>query len=93
MHGGGGGGKIVVGAVFKSKLGELEEEVREGFLRLLRKDLTGVFQGVSGKKRLLMRLQYGCKKDLTSNQLAVVILEKSPVEEESKVPMIPVIHD
>ena len=50
-------------------------------------------QGVSGKKSFLMRFQYGFKKDITSNQLAVVILEKSPVEEESKVPMITVIPD
>ena len=67
VHGRGGGGKIVVGAVVKSKIGELEEEVREGFLRILRKELTVVVQGVYGKKRFLMRFQYGCKKDLTSN--------------------------
>ena len=69
----------MVGAVVKSKIGELEEEVREGFLRLLRKELTGVVQGVYGKKRFLMRFQYGCKKDLTSNQLDILILEKIPV--------------
>ena len=74
-----------MGVVIKSKLGELEEEVREGFLRLLRKELTGVFQGVSRKRRFLASFQYGCKK--------AVILEKRPVEEEPKVPMIPVIPD
>ena len=49
----------MVGAVVKSKIGELEEEVREGFLRILRKELTVVVQGVYGKKRFLMRFQYG----------------------------------
>ena len=83
----------MVGAVVKSELYELEEEVREICLRLLMKELNGVVQGVSGNKRFLKRFHYGCKKDLTSNQLTVVILEKSPVEEEPKVPMIPVIPD
>ena len=50
-------------------------------------------QGVSKKRRFLVRFQYGCKKDMTSNQLTVVILEKIPVEEKPKVPMIPVIPD
>ena len=45
----GGGGKILVGTVVKAKLGELEEEVREWFLRQLRKELSGVVQGVCGK--------------------------------------------
>ena len=40
-----------------------------------------------------MRFQYRCKEDMTSNKLTVGILEKSPVEEESKVPMITVIPD
>ena len=50
-------------------------------------------QGISGKKRFLVRFQYGCKKDLTSKQLTVLILEKIPVEEEPRVPMISVIPD
>ena len=54
-------------------------------MRLLRNELTGVIQGVSKKRRLLTSFQYGCKK--------AVILEKRPVEEEPKVPMIPVIPD
>ena len=83
----------MVGAFIKSKLGELEEELRGGFLGLLRKELTDVVQGVSGKKRFLMSFQYGFKKYLTSNQLTVVILEKSPVKKEPRVPMIPVIPD
>ena len=72
----GEGNKILVGAVVKSKLGELEEEVREGFLWLLRKEFNGVVQGLSGNNSLLVRSQYGCEKALTSNKLTVMILDK-----------------
>ena len=53
------------------------------------KGFTGVVQGVSGKKRFLVRFQDGCKKDMALNQLTIVIVEKIPVEEESEVPTIP----
>ena len=49
----------MVGTVVKAKVGDLEEEVREGFLRRLRKELTGVVQEVSGKNRFLLRFQDG----------------------------------
>ena len=45
--------------VVKSKIGELEEEVRYGSSRRTRKELTGVVQGVLGKKRLLVRFKDG----------------------------------
>ena len=32
--------------------------------------------------------QYECKKDLTSNELTILIVENIPVEEEPEVPMI-----
>ena len=83
----------MAGTVVKSKVDELGEEVREGFLRRLRKDLTDVAQGVCGKKRFWVSFQYVCKKYLTSNQLNVMIVEKIPVEEEPKVLTIPVIPD
>ena len=62
----------MVGTVVKFKVGELEEEVREGFFRRIRKLLTGVVQGVSGKKRFLVRFHDGCEKNLSSNQLTIV---------------------
>ena len=68
--------------VVKSKIGELEEDVREGNSRGMSKELTGVVQGVSGRKRVLLRFQNGCKNNLYSNQLTVVIVEKILVEEE-----------
>ena len=51
----GRGNKIVEGTVVKSKIGELEEEVRSGSSRRMRKELTGVVQGVSGNKKFLER--------------------------------------
>ena len=56
----------------KSKVGELDEEARDEFSRRLRKELMGVVQGVSGKKRFLVRFQYGCENNLSSNQLTIV---------------------
>ena len=63
----------------KTKVGDLEEEAREGFCRRLRKDLTVVAQEVSGKRRFLVRFQDGCEKDMTSNKLTAVIVDKIPV--------------
>ena len=61
----GRGNKIVVGTVVKAKIGELEEEVRAGNKRRMRKELTGVAQGVSEKRRFLVRFQNECKKNLS----------------------------
>ena len=44
MQGGGRGGNIVAGTVLKAKVGDLEEEEREVFLRRFREELTGVVQ-------------------------------------------------
>ena len=82
------------GTVVKAKIGELEEEeVRAGNSRRTRKDLTGVVQGVLGRRRFLVRFQNGCKNNLSSNQLTVVIVEKIPVEEEPEVSTIPEIPE
>ena len=71
----------MVGTVVKAKIGELEEEVRVGSSRRMRKELTGVVQGVSGRRRFLVRFQNGCKKNLSSNQLTVVAAHEILVEE------------
>ena len=42
----GRGNKIVVGTVVKAKIGEFEEEVRVVSSRMMRKEMTCVFQGV-----------------------------------------------
>ena len=63
----------------KAKLGELEVDVSEVFSRRLRKEFTGVVQVFSGKRILLVRFHDGCDKYMTSNQLAVVTVEMSPI--------------
>ena len=55
----GQGNKIVVGTVVKAKIGELEEEVRAGISMIMRKELTVVVQGVSGRRMFLLRFQNG----------------------------------
>ena len=50
-------------------------------------------KGVSGKKRFLVRFQYVFKKDITLNQLTIVIVEKIPVEEEPEVTTITEINE
>ena len=67
----------------KANVGELEEMARELFPRKLRKNLPGVVQEVSEKNRFLVRFQDGCENDITSTQLTVVAVDKSPVGEET----------
>ena len=50
----GRGNNIVVGTAVKAKIGELEEEVRIGSARRIRKELTGVVQAISWKRRFLV---------------------------------------
>ena len=75
----------------KSKVGELQDEVREVFTRRLRKNLTRVVQGVSGKSRLLVRFKDGYEKDMTSNQISVMTEEKIPMTKEADITMISVV--
>ena len=49
----------MVGTVVKEKLGELEEEVREGFTRRLGKEFNGVVGGFWGKTSFLVMFQDG----------------------------------
>ena len=79
----------MVGTVVKAKIGELEEEVRAGSSRRMRKELTGVVQGVCGRRRFLVRFHNGFEKNLSSNQLTVVIAHEILVEEEPEVSKIP----
>ena len=83
----------MVGTVVKAKIGELEEEVRAGNSIRKRKELNGVVQGVSWRRRFLEKFQNGCKKNLSLNQPTVVIVEKILVEEEPEVSIIPEIPE
>ena len=71
----------MVGTVVKAKVDELEEEIREGFSRRLRKEMTGVVQEVVGKRRYLVRFQDGIEKDMLSNQLTMVVARSELVED------------
>ena len=72
----------------KADLGELEDGVGEEFSWRLRKELNGVMEAVSGKRRLFMRFQDSCEKGMASNQLTSVKVYRIPVNEEAKVLMI-----
>ena len=52
----------MVGTVVNSKVGDLEEDIREGFSRRLRKDMTGLVQEFVGKRGYLVRFQDGLEK-------------------------------
>ena len=78
----------MVGTVIKSKIGELEEELREGSSIRMRKELTGVVHGVLWRRSLLVRFHNGCEKNLSSNQLTVVIVYNIPEEKKPGVPKI-----
>ena len=72
------------GKIVKAKIGELEEEVRAGNSRRMRKEFSGVVQGVSGRRRILVRFQNGCKNNIFLNPLNIVIFRlDTPVSQES----------
>ena len=66
--------KILVVRVTKENLVKVQNEVREECFRRMRKELTGVVQGVSGKRVFFVSFQDRCEKDLTSNKLNIVKL-------------------
>ena len=45
-----------------AKVGDLEENIRELFLRRVSLDITGVIQELVGKRRYLVRFQDGGEK-------------------------------
>ena len=64
----------MLGAVVKAKIGELEEEVRAGSSRRTKNELTGVVQGVSGRRRFLVRFHNRCENNLSYNKMTVMIV-------------------
>ena len=81
----------MVGTAVKAKIGELEEEVRVGSSRRMRKELTGAIQAILGKRRFLVRFHDGCENNMSSNKLTVVAAHEILVEEAPLVSTIPVI--
>ena len=53
-----------MGSVVKAKVGEVEENTREGRIRRMRKDLMGCFQDVMGEKKLLAQSENMQKKEM-----------------------------
>ena len=74
----------------QAKIGGLEEEVSTGFTSHLRKKLTLVVVGVVGKKRFLVSFQCRFKKEMISNKLTNVVVERHPDTKEAEVPPISV---
>ena len=70
---------ILVGKVLKARVGELEDDLREGFYRRTSNDLTDAVEPVSGNRRLLVRFQDGYEKYMTFNQLTVVVVDSTPM--------------
>ena len=54
----------MAGTVVKGKVGEMEEDIRKGFLRRLRKDMIGLLQEVVETRRYLVRFQDGSEKEI-----------------------------
>ena len=65
------GNTIMVGAVVKAKIGDLEKDIREGFLRRLRKDMTCVVKEIVGKMRYSVRIQDGLENEMSLNHIAI----------------------
>ena len=64
----------MVGTVVKAKVGELEEDIREGFLRKLRKLMSGVVREVVMKCRYSVRFHDRLEKEMSSKQLNIVVV-------------------
>ena len=62
----GGSRKIGVGYVVKAKVGDIEENTREGRSRRIRKDVAGCVQAVVGKNIFLIRFTDGQNKEMSS---------------------------
>ena len=78
----------MVEMVVKSNIGELQEELMAGSLRRMRKYFTSVVQGVSGKKRFLLRFQDWCENNISLYQLTIVIIENIPEEKNLRFPKL-----
>ena len=58
--------KIGLGSVIKAKVGETEENTREGRSRTMRKEGVGCVQDVVGKNKFLVQFEDGQKKEMSS---------------------------
>ena len=63
--------KTGVGYVVKPKVGELEKIIREGRSRRMRKKVVGCVHSVVGKKKFLVQVKDGQKKERISSSLVL----------------------
>ena len=68
--------KIGVGSVVKAKVGEMEENTREGRIRRMRKELMGRVQAVVEKKKILVQFKNLQKKEMISCSIVYVFLKE-----------------
>ena len=61
--------RIGMGSFAKSKVGELEKITREGIIRRMRKYMVVCVKSVVGKNNLLVQLEDGHKKEISSSLL------------------------
>ena len=54
--------QIWVGCVVKAKVGDMEDNTREGISWSKRRDRLGCVQAVVGKNKFLVKFEYGQKK-------------------------------
>ena len=52
---------IGVGSVVKENVRDMEENTREGIIKMMRKDLMGCVQAVVGKKKLVVQFR-NCRR-------------------------------
>ena len=90
--------KIGVGSVVNAKVGEIEENTREGRIRRMRKEVVGCIRAVAGKKIFLVQFGDGQKKEMVSSLLVSLSLKEkvdmdealsnSPKKEQGKLLII-----
>ena len=68
--------KIGVGSVVKAKVRDLEKIAREGRSRRTRKEVVGYVQAVAGKKKFLVQLKDGQKKEISASSLVCFKFER-----------------
>ena len=75
---------IGLGYVVKKKVGDIEEDTREGIIMRMRKEMVGCVQDLVGKKKLLVQLKYGNKKDMSSSLLQFLCSKEEVDMDEPK---------
>ena len=71
--------RIGVGSAVNAKVGELDKIMREGMAKRTRNDVVGCVKSLVGKKKLLLYLYEGKKKDISSFFL-VFFISKEEVQ-------------